>query len=69
MKTLQERWGSRTAEKVEMVRGMVREAEAKWPGLTNDLNATGPGLDPRLIHFHPILRCITTNNRCITTNN
>jgi hypothetical protein len=28
---------------------MIREAEAKWPGLTNDLNTIGLGLDPRLI--------------------
>jgi hypothetical protein len=38
MKTLQVRWGYCTAEKMEAVRGMIREAEVKWPGLTNYLN-------------------------------
>jgi hypothetical protein len=35
MKALRARWGSQT--------------EAKWPGLTNYLNRTGLGSDPRLI--------------------
>ena len=38
MKTLQVRSGYCTAEKMEAVRGMIREAEVKWPGLTNYLN-------------------------------
>jgi hypothetical protein len=28
---------------------MIREAEVKWPGLTNYLNATRLGSDPHLI--------------------
>jgi hypothetical protein len=30
-------------------RGMIPEAEAKWPRLTDCLNLTGLGSDPRLI--------------------
>jgi hypothetical protein len=41
--------GNGTAEKVELVRGMIREAEAKWPWLMNYLNVTGLRWDPRLI--------------------
>ena len=32
MKALEARWGSRTAAKLELAHGMIREAEAKWPG-------------------------------------
>ena len=41
--------GNGTAEKIELARGMIREAEAKWPGLMNYLNVTGLRWDPRLI--------------------
>jgi hypothetical protein len=49
MKALQERWGDQTPAKLELAKGMIREASAKWPGLTNYLNATGLGSDPKLI--------------------
>lgn len=49
MKALRERWGDQTPAKIELARGMIREGEAKWPGLTNYLNATGLGSDPKLI--------------------
>lgn len=49
MKTLRARWGSQTEAKLEAARGMIRAAEAKWPGLTEYLNRTGLGSDLRLI--------------------
>lgn len=49
MKTLRARWGNQTEAKLEAARGMIRAAEAKWPGLTTYLNRTGLGSDPRLI--------------------
>jgi hypothetical protein len=48
-KALEARWGSQAAAKLELARGMIREAEVKWPGLTNYLNATRLGSDPHLI--------------------
>jgi hypothetical protein len=30
-------------------RGMIRQAAAKWPGLTQYLDVTGLGSDPKLI--------------------
>ena len=44
--------------KALQARGMIRKAEAKWPGQTNYLNATELGSDPRAIHSRPILRCV-----------
>jgi hypothetical protein len=49
MQALQERWGDQTGAKLALAKGMIREAEAKWPGLRNYLNATGLGSDPKLI--------------------
>jgi hypothetical protein len=49
MAALTAKWGDRTGEKLELAKGMIREAEAKWPGLRNYLNATGLGSDPKLI--------------------
>jgi hypothetical protein len=46
---LQAKWGTRAGEKIQLAKGMIRDAEAKWPGLTNYLNATGLGSDPKLI--------------------
>jgi hypothetical protein len=39
-----------TEARIELTRGMIREAEAKYLELANYLNATGLGSDPRLIH-------------------
>ena len=49
MAALTAKWGDQTAAKLALAKGMIREAEAKWPGLRNYLNATGLGSDPRLI--------------------
>jgi hypothetical protein len=49
MKALQERWGDQMPAKLELARGMIREAEKQWPGLKAYLNATGLGSDPKLI--------------------
>jgi hypothetical protein len=49
-------WGDCTAVKLDLARGMIRKAEAKWPGLTKYLNATELGSDPRAIRSRPILR-------------
>jgi hypothetical protein len=49
MQALQERWGDRTGQKLELAKGMIAEAEKQWPGLRNYLNATGLGSDPKLI--------------------
>jgi hypothetical protein len=49
MAALQAKWGDRTGEKIQMAKGMIRDAEKQWPGLTNYLNATGLGSDPKLI--------------------
>jgi hypothetical protein len=49
MAALQAKWGTRAGEKIQLAKGMIRDAEAKWPGLTNYLNATGLGSDPKLI--------------------
>jgi len=46
---LEARWRSQTAAKLKLARGVIREAEVKWPELTNCLNATGLGSDLRLI--------------------
>jgi hypothetical protein len=46
---LREKWGPKASEKIQLAKGMIRDAEAKWPGLTNYLNATGLGSDPKLI--------------------
>jgi hypothetical protein len=48
MAELQAKWGDRTAAKLE-ARGMIREAEKRWPGVKDYLNATGLGSDPRII--------------------
>ena len=42
--------------KLDLARGMIRKAEAKWPGLTKYLNASELGSDPRAIRSRPILR-------------
>ena len=49
IKTLQVRWGYCMTEKLEVARGMIREAAMWCPGLTNYLNVTGLGSDPWLI--------------------
>jgi hypothetical protein len=49
MKVLQERWGDQTGAKLQVAKVMIKEASAKWPGLTNYLNAAGLGSDPKLI--------------------
>jgi hypothetical protein len=49
MQALQERWGDQTGRKLELAKGMIREAEKQWPGLKQYLNATGLGSDPKLI--------------------
>jgi hypothetical protein len=49
MAELEQRWGSRTAEKLDLARSMISAASTKWPGLKEYLNATGLGSDPRLI--------------------
>lgn len=49
MKALRERWGDQTGAKLQAAKAMIKEAEAKWPGLTNYLDATGLGSDPKLI--------------------
>jgi hypothetical protein len=41
--------GNGTAEKVELARGMIREASQRWPGLPEYLERTGLGSDPKLI--------------------
>jgi hypothetical protein len=33
--------------KLDLARGMIRKAKAKWPGLTKYLNASELGSDPR----------------------
>lgn len=47
MKALQERWGDQTGAKIQLAKGMIAAAEKQWPGLTNYLNATGLGSDPK----------------------
>jgi hypothetical protein len=49
MAALEQRWGDQTGQKLELAKGMIREAEKQWPGLRNYLNATGLGSDPKLI--------------------
>jgi hypothetical protein len=49
MAALREKWGGRTGAKIELARGMIAAAEAKWPGVKAYLNATGMGSDPKLI--------------------
>jgi hypothetical protein len=49
MAALKERWGDQVPAKLAVAKDMIRQAEAKWPGLTNYLNATGLGSDPKLI--------------------
>lgn len=49
MAALKARWGDQAGAKVQVAKAMIREASAKWPGLTNYLNATGLGSDPKLI--------------------
>jgi hypothetical protein len=49
MAALREKWGSQTGAKIELARGMIAAAEAKWPGVKAYLNATGMGSDPKLI--------------------
>jgi hypothetical protein len=45
----QAKWGDHTAEKLALAKGRIDEAAPRWPGLKNDLNATGLGSDPKLI--------------------
>jgi hypothetical protein len=49
MAALEQRWGDRTGEKLELARAMIEEASARWPGLKDYLNCTGLGSDARLI--------------------
>jgi hypothetical protein len=49
MDALTAKWGSKAGEKIQLARGMINAAEAKWPGVKAYLNATGLGSDPRLI--------------------
>jgi hypothetical protein len=49
MAALKERWGDQTGAKLQTAKAMIQKASAKWPGLTNYLNATGLGSDPKLI--------------------
>lgn len=49
MAALKAKWGSKAGEKIQLARGMIRDAEKQWPGLRNYLNATGLGSDPKLI--------------------
>jgi hypothetical protein len=49
MKDLQAKWGAQAGAKLELAKGMIRDAEKQWPGLRNYLNATGLGSDPKLI--------------------
>jgi hypothetical protein len=49
MAELRQKWGPKTAEKVQMARGMIDAAERKWPGVKAYLNATGLGSNPKLI--------------------
>jgi hypothetical protein len=49
MAELRERWGDQTGAKLQMARSMIRDAEAKWPGLKEYLNVTGLGSDAKLI--------------------
>jgi hypothetical protein len=49
MEALTAKWGDRAGEKIELAKGMIRDAEKQWPGLTNYLNATGLGSDPKLV--------------------
>jgi hypothetical protein len=49
MAALTAKWGDQTAAKLALAKDMIREAEAKWPGLRNYLNAIGLGNDPKLI--------------------
>ena len=46
---LRERWGDQVPAKLAVAKDMIRQAEAKWPGLKNYLDATGLGSDPKLI--------------------
>jgi hypothetical protein len=49
MAALREKWGSQTGAKIELARGMIAAAEAKWPGVKDYLNRSGLGSDPKLI--------------------
>jgi hypothetical protein len=49
MAALREKWGTRTGEKIELARGMIRDAEKRWPGVKDYLNRSGLGSDPKLI--------------------
>jgi hypothetical protein len=49
MAELQKRWGDQVPAKLAAAKDMIRQAETKWPGLTDYLNATGLGSDPKLI--------------------
>jgi len=49
MAALTAKWGDKAGEKIQLAKGMIREAEKQWPGLRNYLNATGLGSDPKLI--------------------
>jgi len=49
MAELRQKWGPKTAEKVQMARGMIDAAESKWPGVKDYLNATGLGSNAKLI--------------------
>jgi hypothetical protein len=49
MQTLTDKWGDKAGEKIELARGMIRDAERKWPGVKDYLNRSGLGSDPKLI--------------------
>jgi hypothetical protein len=49
MAALTEKWGDQMPAKLELARGMIRQAEKQWPGLKDYLNRTGLGSDPKLI--------------------
>jgi hypothetical protein len=49
MKVLEQRWGDQVPAKLELAKGMIKEASAKWPGLPQYLEVTGLGSDPKLI--------------------
>jgi hypothetical protein len=49
MDALTAKWGDKAGQKIQLAKGMINAAEAKWPGVKAYLNATGLGSDPKLI--------------------
>jgi hypothetical protein len=49
VKAQQERWSDQVPAKLGLSREMIREAVTKRPGLKQYLDATGLGIDPKLI--------------------